>query len=258
MTIDGVNISTFMAVPVIAGEAIPLTGLFDLPKRKGETERNWGTSIEPYTDAPDIELSGRSLTLSVLISGSTALSYKNNLAAFKQACVDCRVLGTDFGNFNVTANDEIKVKEEYGHNIAIVTVKFWQETVVLPALTLTPSGGSGFLLDGYNLHKDFGIVVAERQSNQNIGKRIDVNTTLPYNRTSYRDTHSMNLKCSVVGSLSDLYARMMQFHTLCMKPGLRTLTFPDNSTVEIYIKDGLTVKVEHENVLTFDLKMQVV
>lgn len=257
--IDGVDISSFGAVGVLASEASALTGVFNLPRRKGETEHNWGTEIEAFVDSKDIELYGRTLTLTVLVKGTTYAEYLERLNSFKTACIQCKVLGTVFGNFNVIQKDDITITEYPNDNIALVTLKFYEDVVVLPLLGVTSSGGSGFLIDNYNLRKDFGIGVSEIKDTRNPGKRIDVNTTATYKQTKYRDKSTITLKCWMIGSsLVDLYNKMGQFSTLCMKPGLRALTMPDGSTLDLYIKDGITVKIEHETALAFDLKLRVV
>lgn len=257
--IDGVDISSFGAVGVLASEASALTGMFNLPRRKGETEYNWGTGIEAFVDNEDIELEGRTLTLTVLVKGTTYTEYSERLNRFKTACIQCKVFGTVFGNFNVIQKDDITITEYPGHNMALVTLKFYEDVVILPLLNVIPSGRAGFLIDGYNLRKDFGIGVSEVKDTRNSGKRIDINTTAPYKQTKYRDKSTVTLKCWMIGgSLIDLYNKMVQFFALCMKPGLRTLTMPDGSTLDLYIKDGVTVKIEHETALSFDLKLRVI
>lgn len=257
--LDNIDIASFGAVAISDGEATALKGEFDLPKRKGDTERNWGTEIEPYAEKEDIILDGRSLTLYVAIKGNTLSDYLSKLEAFKKACIACRTISSDLGQYNVVLKDDVVVTEEYGFDLATVSVKFWQESAVIPALSLSGSGEDGFLLDNYNLHKDFGIIVSERKSNQNTGKRIEVNTTLPYTRTNYRDRTTAVLNCAMLGrDLSDLYSKMGQLQALCVKPGLRSLSCPDKVKQSLYFREGITVKVEHESVLTFDLKMRIV
>lgn len=257
--LDNIDIASLGAVAISGGEATALKGEFDLPKRKGDTERSWGTEIEPYVEKEDIALEGRSLTLSVIIKGNTLSDYQGKMDAFKKACIACRKISTDLGEYDVILKDEVVVTEEYGFNLAAVNAKFWQEAVKIPELSLIGSGGEGFLLDNYNLYKDFGVVVSDKKSSQNTGKRIEVNTTLPYSRTIYRDLTTVTLNCAMTGqNLSDMYTKMGQLHALCVKPGLRSLSCPDNTKFSLYFKDGITVKVEHESILTFDLKMRIV
>ena len=61
ITINGNNIYT--SYGLIFQE---LTGMLDMPKRKGLISRDWGTSIEPFLDAADIEFEGRNLELKLV------------------------------------------------------------------------------------------------------------------------------------------------------------------------------------------------
>lgn len=256
--IDGIDISTFGAVAILGQEAYPLSGIFDLPKRKGETERTWGTEIEPFVDKEDINLDGRNLTLLVAIKDNTPEEFQSRLSSFKTACINCKVLGTDFGDFNVIQKEDITVSQFPDENFATISVKFWQEEVTLPALTITPTGRQGYLLDNYNL-KDFGIIPSELKNESNSGKRIEVNTTKPYTQTIYRDKQTVSLSCSMLGrNLTDLYTKMMQFQAFCTGPSLRTFKTPEGQSFNLYIKDGITVKTEHETILSFDLKMRLI
>lgn len=256
--LDNIDITAFGAFPFPSEGSIALGGVFNLPKRKGETERNWGTETEPYLNAEDIQFDGRNLTLSVALKGSTPVEYQNQLDAFKDACIKCKVLGTDFGDFNVVQTEDITVTEDAGY-FASVRVPFWQEETVLPQLTVLPSGGNGFLLDNYDLQRDFGMVVSDFKNSRDIGKRIGVNTTLPYKQTVYRDEPTVSMACAMMGTdLTELYARMMQFHSLCARPGGRKLVTSDKRTFDLYSKDGIDVRVEHETAITFELKMKII
>lgn len=257
--LNGIDISTFGALSSPARVALSINGLFDLPKRKGDTERNWGTEIEPWVDAADIELDGRIITLSVVIRGTTPAIYRDRLQAFKQACIECTTLETEFGSYHVIMKDDTGITEYTGHNTSSVLVKFWQETVTIPTLIVVPSAGAGYLLDNYNLQKDFGIAVSDIKGIENTGKRIEVNTTRPYPRTNYRDKSMVTMSCVMVGkSLMELYSQMTQFHALCVKPGLRALKTTDKQVINFYVKEGITVKAGHDTVITFDLKMRVI
>lgn len=253
--IDGVDISVFGVVPVKKDGILALNGVFDLPKRKGATEYNWGTSIEPFVSVDDIQLEGRNLTLFACIK---APDYKQKLDLFTKACVACRELWTRFGKFRVLVKDEIIVEEHVKLGLVFVTVKFWQEEYVLPVLSVEPSG-VGITLDNYGLEADFGIRLSSRKNDKNEAKRIEINTTLPYTRTAYRDAKDAMFSCFMWGNdLDILYDRMMQFYSLCMRPGLREFRDMDNNIYTLYFKDGITVKVALNTLLTFDLKCRVV
>lgn len=256
--LDGVNISSFGAVPYVnrSQTCIAISGIFDLPKRKGTTEYNWQNSIEPYVDAEDIELDGRTLTLSLCIK---AIDYQSKLDSLKAACISCRKLWTEFGEFDVVLKDEIAVEEYIAINIVIVKIKFWQQSYLLIPVIVPPTGGLSYSIDGYNLQKDFGISISSRSGLKNVGKRIEVSTTIPYTQTLYREAHDISLKCMMrAENLAQLYSRMSQFHTLCISPGMRTLRLRDNEEAILYFKDGITVVARTERLLDFSLKCRIV
>lgn len=257
--IDNINISTFGAVPTnVSGEKIALSGLFDLPKRKGTTEYDWGTSIEAFTDEDDIILDGRTLTLNVAIKGSSISDLHTKVDTFKAACIHCTKLYSELsGEINVIQKDDISVTE-YAGIIAIVKVPFWQEVYVPAAISIVPSTTGNYMLDTYNLIKDFGIYITSLSEVNDTAKRIDIDTTLPYMCTSYRSAYDLIFKCKMSGqTLQDLYSKMSQFNALCIKSGLRTLKLPNNE-LKVYFKDGISVKVESGKNLSFDLKCRVI
>lgn len=82
---DDTPITDFGAIPSPANGQFAISGILDMPKRVGTTEHNWGASIEPFVDAEDIELDGRTINLQVAIK-------KNQLQYFLDACIDCKEL----------------------------------------------------------------------------------------------------------------------------------------------------------------------
>lgn len=257
-SINHIPIRSLGAIPCLNKQRIALEGVFDFPKRKGETEHNWGTGIEPFVEAEDLHFEGRNLILNAWLRGYTQPEYGRVLSDFKSACISCRCLSTGYAEFEALLKGEVKVTEYIGHDRARAVAIFWQESVVFPPLTTVPTGGSGYLIDGYNLLKDFGIRVSERKDGQNIGRRIEPETTLPYRRTEYRDSRTVTLRCYMRGEhFGDLYDRMGQFHALCAAPGLRVLRFPEGHTLSGYVADGFSPKAVHRTMLTFDFKLRV-
>lgn len=255
--LDDIDISSYDAFPYVSQtkDCIAISGVFDLPKRKGITEYNWGTGIEPFVDAEDIELDGRTLLLSLVVRSE---NVKSQLDKLKKACISCRRLSTGFGSFNVICKDEISVEEYVTLNMAIVQVKFWQQSYIPAEIDINPSGGNNYVMDGYSLSADFGIYVSSRSGVEAIGKRIEIGTTLPYMQNKYREPTTLTLKCTMLGSsLERLYSSMSRFSALCISPGLRNLTLKDNERMRIYFKDGITVTVRTKHVLEFDLKCRV-
>lgn len=242
--LDGVSISSLGASPALSGQALALHGLFDLPKRIGKTEHNWGTSIEPFVDEKDIELDGRTLTLHVVVNNESL----NN---FIQACIACETLSIDFDVFDVVCRDEIQVRKIDSRYM--VSVPFWQDEYEIGYLDINPSASGSFRLDNFDLRRDFGIYVSGSDSLFNKAKRIDIPTTLFYERTNYRGSRDISIMCSMLGnSFADVYESMKRFHSLLMAPGMRTLVTP-NKTLEVYFKSGMTVRAIKSNILQFNI-----
>ncbi|MBR8720205.1 hypothetical protein IX307_001371 [Bacteroides pyogenes] len=246
---DGVDIKTLGATPgKVPGECLAISGIFDMPKRIGETEHNWGSSIEPFVDKEDIEIDGRTITLVAIVAAS-------HIVDFKKKAIACRVLGTAFGDFNVIQRDAIVVEKHA--DISIVTVKFWHPEYHTVPLSISPSGGSGMLIDNYNLISDFGIYMKYKSGVNDTAKRIDINTTARYSNSEYRELSDMiftgHLKAA---SMQDAYSKMMQFHALCLSPGIRTFSDAGNKKHKVYFKDEIRCKAVMNGLLSFDLKMR--
>jgi len=256
--LDNIDIRTYGAIPYVqhSKECMALTGVFDLPKRKGTTEYNWESSIEPYVDAEDIELDGRTLTLSLCIK---AADYKSKLAVLKAACVSCRKLGTEFGEFDVILKDDVSVEEYITLNMCIVKIKFWQQHYLPTGVTILPTGGTSYTLDGYNLQRDFGVLISSRSGLEDIGKRIEVSTTKLYTQTLYREARDVTFKCVMKGrNLSELYESMSQFHAVCIAPGMHELCLRENELACLYFKNGIAVTARTERLLEFSLKCRII
>ncbi|WP_455673602.1 hypothetical protein [Phocaeicola sp.] len=254
-TIDEKNISQYGAIPVKNNGPLAIAGIFDLPKRIGTTEYNWGTSIEPYVDAEDIELDGRTLSLKLAIK---AVDYRAKLNTLRTDLLACTKLGTELGGFEVLCKDAISVDDYPKLCMAIITAKFWQPAITLPELTLMQSGKAlGYSIDGYYLSSDFGVYYLEPEGVENQAKRIEVSTTATYQQTLYRELDTITFRCKMrADSLQILYTKMMQFHALCMQPGLRTLA-SGKISAKVYFKSGIAVTPLMDRILQFDLKCTV-
>ena len=409
--IDSTPLSDFGAIPSPDSGHFALSGMLDLPRRIGSTEYDWGTSIEPFVDAEDIELDGRTLTLNVAIK-------KAQLQAFKEACVACTELGImdeSIGGRNLLRNSDFlkpysdgtspfitnwslwgnalisshgwlmgdwglrfitiagdgrfqqdlltnadtltfsadvigtgpmrRYVMDYGTNTKLsggflnistetkgryrlsipgreggmrfgigynsnsvfdnfqigfvkleegnnpnpiwtpapedvffpipviqkdeikvipvgeyckVSVPFWQNTFELRPVTITPSGTGEYMIDNFNLVKDFGIYVAESGNTRNTAKRIDVQTTEFYQKAQYRGLRTIDLSCSMKGiNFTDIYYKMAQFQSVLMAPGLHTLKIRNN-TLSVYFKDGMKVDILNDNIAQFNLRVTVI
>lgn len=248
-TFDGVDINTFGAMPGrVSGEKLAISGIFDLPKRIGTTEYNWGTSIEPFVDEEDIELDGRTLTLAVIVP-------VDKTKAFIQKAIACTTLGTGFGDFKVIQKDEVTVEPHNTSNV--ITTEFYQYEYERPQLMVQGSGGIYSIIDSYSLSKDFGIWYTHKSGMQNTAKRIDVSTTDTYINTGYREARDLSISCNLKADTTlEAYTKMMQFHALCLQRGMHTFVDAGNNRYNVYFKDGITCKLLNEGIISFDLKMR--
>lgn len=243
--LDNIPISTYDAIASKKTNYFALEGMFDLPKRIGTTEYDWGTSIEPFVDAEDIRFDGRTLTLYAAVE-------ENRLQDYKNACVACKVLSFDFDSFEVVCKDEIEI-EEVG-DYCLVTAKLWQNEFNLKPITIIASGSGKYKLDNYNLSRDFGIHVSESIGMNNEAKRIEINTTEFYKKTQYRGMREIELQCSLGGnSFSDMYNKINQFYSVLMAPGMRTLSIGNNN-YNLYFKDGVSCNAVTDTIIQFALK----
>lgn len=247
--IDNIPLSYFGAHPARGHHFFALEGFFDLPKRIGKTEYDWGTSIEPFVMEEDIRFDGRTLTLN-------AVMKKDKLEAFKTACVSCEKLSIESNVFDVVCKDEIQVREVDSY--AIVIVKFRQYDFQLQPITITPGVAGVNGIDSYSFYKDFGISISKSNNLSNTAKRIDVNTTEFYKLTEFRNTRNIEFQCSMIGTtFADVYNKINQFQSVIMSPGIRLLSI-GNNLFNVYFKDGFTAQAISENILKFNLKATVV
>ena len=86
----------------VRGEGIAIKGIFDLPKRHGDTHHSWAeaNSVEPYVDADEIFLSGRDIFFQGVMLGDKA-TLTTNIESLKTAIADFNSvvpLETPYGN----------------------------------------------------------------------------------------------------------------------------------------------------------------
>lgn len=249
---DKVDIASYCVLPMRGDGGVAISGMFDFPKRKGEIERNWGNQVEPYLNPEDLEYDGRTIGLKLVMEDA------ENLGRFRAACLACRELGTELGNFDVVLASEVNV-ERVGDKLLKMELKFNENRVAFEDLTLAGSarsGGTGVRVDDFNLARDFGITVAEVKGDLKIPKRIDVNTTAPYMNTRYRENPSVSLECVMRDrDLKAIGARMRQFHALWRQPGTRELHLADGHTRNVFVKNGFSVSVVNDGIVKFTLNL---
>lgn len=252
--LDGIDIRDYGAKLRRTDQCFALHGFLDLPARIGNTEHNWGTSIEPFVDKEDIELDGRKLLLHVAIETSQLQGFLD--------CITCDKLTIEndgvVANFDVVNRDEVIVNNVGKYKI--VDIPFWQYRVELFELTSigSASSDSGFAIDNYDLGRDFNVHLSRGNNIDNIAKRIEVQTTEFYKNRHFRDTRDVELVCFMrTGLFTDVYKNITQLQALMYSPGMHTLKV-GQMVLDVYFKSGMEVKAIYENLLQFTLKATVV
>ena len=85
--LNNILLSTYGILPGrVSGEGIAVKGLFDLPKRIGTTSHKWDefNGVEPYVDADEIFLGGRTLVFQGIMLGSKS-DIETNIFNLKTA-----------------------------------------------------------------------------------------------------------------------------------------------------------------------------
>lgn len=241
-TINGTDLSTLGVLPIQSGNLIAVPGIFDFPGRKGATERSWGIEIEAFVSAADLEWESRGITFNALIEAASRAQLLTRIHALSTLLKQDRLtFVTPYRTVNVVADGEMTV-DILDTVTAKVSAALTEQTVSFASLTEDASGGAGYLLDGYNLENDFGIVVKSSSGLYSTSERIEVNTTANYTRTGYRKPKDITLQCVMVqASLSVFGAALNQFQALLASPGMKVLSDLNGVAHNVYAKDGFQV-----------------
>lgn len=256
--INNIDLSTFGITPIQqSGQSLAVTGVFDFPNRKGETERSWGTEIEQFVSAADLEFEGRDISFKGLMRGTTRADILSKLTSLTTLCKSGTLtFETRVGIFQVFASGEIQVVE-LCDTVFIVEIKFRQNVVLFPTAPGVATVGTGYKLAGYSFKSDFGIIVNSIAGRLNTASRIEVKTTDFYANINYRDLKDVKIGCTMLASnLPDLTNKMGRLHGLLSQPGLKTLTYPDGTTDGVYLKGGFIVSGITEYACQFTLNLR--
>lgn len=124
--LNDIPLSTYGITPGrMDGEHLAVKGIFDMPKRIGDTHYGWAESngVEPFVDADEIFLDGRTIYFQGILIGDVA-TLKSFLNAFKTAIDafnDVVPFETPYGTFCVLVS---KVTPKFYHGGALVLIEF--------------------------------------------------------------------------------------------------------------------------------------
>ena len=256
--INNIDLSTLGITPIqFSGQSLAVTGVFDFPSRKGVTEHVWGTEIESFVLAADLEFEGRDIAFNGIMKASTRAALITNLNSLVTLCKSGLLsFETRVGIFAVYMTGEMEVTE-WNDTAIEIKIKLRQPIVLFPTSPGTITAGTGYKLAGYNLKTDFGITVNQMSGKLSTPARIEVGTTGFYMNTSYRQPKEIRLGCTMIAdNLADLTNKMGRLHGLLSQPGFKILTFPDLTTQNVYLKGGFNVSGITEQACQFTLNLR--
>jgi len=249
-SINNTPISNYGAIASPAQkQTLALKGVFDFPKRDGDTEYNWGNEIEPFLNTQDIKFKPKTCSLRVYIQGANKYEYEANLSAFKNAALNMISIQSSYWlDLNVIkTTGEISVQEFINKNAAVCEVIFETRNGVLNGSLGTPGGGAGFKLNNYNFQKDLNLIVQKREGDKSIPSIYTDQVTDEYEiPVTVRKEKDISISVTMISDhLANFLLQMGKLHQLLASEGLKTITFPDGSTANVYCKDGFTINEVH-------------
>ena len=241
--INNIDLLTFGITPIqFSGQSLAVTGVFDFPNRKGTTEHDWGTEIEMFVSAADLEFDGRDISFKGLMRAANRASLLTNLNSLITLCKSGILsFETHVGTFQVYMTGGIEVVDWSDTSFSI-EIKFRQPVVLFPTAAGLATAGTGYKIAGYNFKSDFGITVNSLTGRLDTPARIEVKTTGFYTNSTYREPKEISVRCVMLATnLSDLTNKMGRLHGLLSQPEFKILTFPDGTIASVYLKSGFNV-----------------
>ena len=230
-----------------------VSGVLDMPSRKGQTEYDWGDYTEPLVSAEDIFFGSRSIIIDAFFDDRLG-SWENASDTLK-AIKDTRTLSTAYGDYQVKLNEVNIIKiHKGGKSLRLVFIELNPD---LSGGLPTTSGAGGVRIDGYDLFTNFGLLVESVKKHQVPDLKSSKETTYQTNALSrYRTPPEILVKVNAnYASKAEMSAKINSLNALLAKEGLRH--FVHNGTgFQVYLTDGYKVDIKRNHV-GITLKMKV-
>lgn len=229
-------------------------GFLDMPKRKGETEYDWGDVVEPLVSAEDIYFGERNIIVEALWDERSGVTFKAASEAL-EVITDTRPLVTEYGTYQVRF-DEMKVVKSYKGGKTL-QLKFLELNPDLSGGLPTSSGSTSIRIDGYDLFVQFGLLVQETTFHEIEKLKSSKETTYKSNFLSiYRKPQELNVKVTgIYASKAEMTTKINALNATLAKEGLRHFYYKGEG-FQCYIDDGFKVDVKRLRV-TINLKLKV-
>lgn len=220
-----------------------LDGIWSLPARIGTTYHDWGSSLEPYTDADDIIFDYRTFTISVTTRAKSVDLFRERLDALYTALGDSFTLSHDtLGSFAVILIQSDVESYQNGWGLANLRLRELRpvtigELVKLPAITTPATYG----IDGYSW-SDLGLVVSSFDGRYNIPQWQPLAITAQNHTCGSRDIKTITIKGTVRGVGYDGFKSKVELLQAAIgHAGVRTIRHFDGSVLTAFCVDGFTI-----------------
>lgn len=249
-TIGGFDLLAAGAIPIRQGDSnIALSGFLDMPARIGKTEHDWAEEhgVEPYVSAGEIFFGGRSLGLSMVVTGNSKAQVFDRVSAISGAIdgfTGLVPLVTPYGTYQVYVDAAIKGEylPDAGPTKGVRMVLPMREPVVTMDGEVPAATGSEFGIDGISFASMGGELIelsGDRwgrpapKSEQAQGYGFE-----PHLITK-RFAGDLLLKVGIKqATMLDLQEKVAGLAALFASPGLRSLTVANDKLRSFYIKEG--------------------
>ena len=244
--LNDILLSDYGIIPGQApGSNIALTGMFDLPKRIGETYRAWQDEdeIEPFVDADEIFLSGRDLVFYGLMSGPRSLTMsrlailKSDIALF----TDLVVFSSVFGDYNVKVE---RIETEVFDTLTKIVVRMREPQPDLSGGVLPATGYSNYVADSIPF-KSFGLYVSDVKGRGEEPGMESGEFTI-YGKEGFQITGRKPKELKIngfvkAGTLETFQTNIKALWKLLTDAGTRKVNLNDYATVEGFVTEGFTI-----------------
>lgn len=221
-----------------------LSGVWSLPKRRGQTHCVWPTEgVEPYVASGDIVLDGRDLTWSLACKASTRGELAAKIEAFLAEVPDHFTLAHPIlGTYHVGLQEAVPTVR--GRVWAQLTLKLREPQPVLGTV-LPQTDGGAYGIDGRSWAR-LGLVVSKSDGVHDLPAWKPLAVTLDPQRDTwakgYRTARTLTIAATIKGdTYADFAAKVAGLQALLSAPGVRSVALSDGTVCEAFCVDGFEV-----------------
>jgi hypothetical protein len=248
-SLNNISLDTYGFIPgKQSGSNLALSGFLNMPSRIGETGFDWAgkTGIEPYVDAGDIFFGGRDLNLVGYIKGNdrSDCEYKRKgLSGLIDSFQDLVPLASKWGSYQVKVNGPMQ-GEYLNENYLKIEIPF-REPVVDMTGNIPAGESAEFGIDRVSF-KSLAGTALELSGDRRNRTAPKSETVTAYGREGYAITNTvapeLNLRIYIKQpNYTTFRQKINNLQALLAAPGLRQLTFQNDTIRSFYVKDGFTV-----------------